>query len=39
MEIQRSAQSIAQPATSLSSEEQDARRLEVGGAHSSEELW
>jgi hypothetical protein len=39
MEIQQPAQNIAQPPTSLSSEEEDARRLEVGGAHSSEELW
>ena len=39
MEIQQLAHSSAQPATSLNSEEQDARRLEVGGAHSSDELW
>lgn len=39
MEIQQPARSIAQPPTSLSSEEEDARRLEVGDAHSSDELW
>jgi hypothetical protein len=39
MEIQQPAQLIAQPPTSLTSEEEDIRRLEVGGAHSSDELW
>jgi hypothetical protein len=39
MEIRSSAQSNAQPPTSLTSEEEDARRLEVGGVRSSDELW
>ena len=33
------ADTIAQPVTSLNSEERDARSLEVGGTHSSDELW
>ena len=39
MEIQWLARKDARPATSLSNEERDGRSLEVGGTHSSAELW
>lgn len=39
MEIQWLARKSARPTTSLSNEEWDGRSLEVGGAHSSDELW